>query len=138
MARQADWNKSFWTKLDKLENIDDKPIVHIIQDELNKVESVMVQKTPRRYGGLLASHYAVLVQTDNGYSGRVGYTNQQHINLDPVSPGYDNFTNPELMEMLIDKNKTSNDVLDISDAMESFRENCKDRIKDYWKGVIND
>lgn len=138
MAKQSDWNKSFWRKLNKLEHIDEKAISHIIRDEVNKVGAIMESKTPVKYGGLKFSKYAVVEQTPTGYAGRVGYVNQPHISLDPSDPGYDNFTNPELLEMLENSEKVSNDVLDIADAIYDFRDNCASRIKDYWKGVIHD
>ena len=131
MAKQGNWNKSFWKRLDNLGKINEKQIIHIIQNELNKVETIMVEKTPFRYGGLLASHYAVLVQTEHGYSGRVGYTQTPHWDLDVSNPHQDDFTNPQLIEMLSEKPKTSANVLDINNAMIDFRENCRNKIRQY-------
>ena len=131
MAKRSEWNSSFWKTLDKLGKIDERQIINIIQEELNKVDTIMIDKTPKKYGGLLASHYAVLVPTEHGYSGRVGYTNRQHINLNPSSPGYDKFTNTQLMDILLNAKKVSENVFDISYAIGDFRENCRNRVMEY-------
>lgn len=136
MSRQTNWNKSFWKKLDTVQNIDNKAILNIISDEVNKVDMVMEAKTPVLFGGLKFSKYAIVVPTPTGYSGRIGYANQKHIDLDPSDPGYDTITNPDLMEHLMDSQKRSNDVMDIADAMDEFKDNCKNRIKDYWRTQI--
>jgi len=143
MARQARWNKSFWKKMNHLENLEqiaDKPMLQIIQEEVNYVDSIMIVDTPYRFGGLLESHYAEVVETPHGYSGRVGYKRTQHKNLDPnLEPGecmYDEETNPEVMEYLSTHPKREAQVGIIEDAMERYPENCKKRIKEWFKSEI--
>lgn len=135
MARQGNWNKSFWKRLDNLGEIDQQAITNIINEETGKVEAVLQSRTPVLYGGLKASSYAVVVPTATGVSGRVGYTNTPHIDLDPNDPGFDGFTNVQLAQWLIENGNdiTAEKMYDILDAMEAFPENVKNRLKEYFK-----
>lgn len=140
MARQSKWNKSFWKKMDHLQNLNDNAILNIMTEELGKVEDVMVNETPVRFGGLLQSHYTYITSTPHGYSGRAGYERTQHINLDPnLKPGqsmYDDETNPEVMESLSNVPKRAEQVQTIQDAMLQYRDNCRERIKEWFKSEV--
>lgn len=133
MARQGNWNKSYWKKLDKVGKIPEKEIYSIINEELAKTDAVLESKTPIKYGGLYASKYAVITNTPTGVSGKVGYTNTKHWDLDPSDPHQDNITNTELAEILVDKKSVSNDMLDIMDALQDFQDNTKRRITELFK-----
>ena len=128
MAKQGNWNKSFWKKLNSLGELPQSQIRQIMLEETGKLDALMVEKTPYRYGGLLWSHYSIVTDTPSGVSAKFGYTNKPHLNNDPANPHYDTITNPELAEMLIDKNKTSEQMLDIADAIYDTRENIKTRV----------
>lgn len=143
MARQAKWNKSFWKKMDHLENLEEiaqQPILHIMSEELGVVENVMANETPVRFGGLLQSHYTEIVATPKGYSGRAGYRRTQHINLDPNLPPeesrIDDETNPEVMESLEQVPNRTEQVADINQALSDYADNCRERIKEWFKSEI--
>lgn len=133
MARQSNWNKSYWKKLNSLGKLPEQQIYSIMNEELGKVENVLRSSTPIKYGGLYSSIYAVMVDTPSGVSARAGYTTTKHWDLDPADPHQNSFTNPDLAEMLIDKEKTSNQMLDISDALQDFQDNTRMRIKELFK-----
>ena len=133
MGRQSYWNKSIYRRIqDKLEE-DANAITNICIRNAEICKSVIDQKTPVKYGGLKASSYSQVNNTDTGISVVVGYSNRKHINLDPISPGYDDITNTELLDILENRPSVSNDVLDIQDAMSDCIENTRRDIEEYWK-----
>ena len=143
MAKQGKWNKSFWKKMDHLENLErlsEQPILQIMAEELAVVEDVMLNETPVRFGGLLQSHYTQLVETPSGYSGRAGYKRGSHINLDPnLEPGqsmYDEETNQEVLEYLSTHPKREQQIADIQEALSNYKDNCRTRIKEWFKSEI--
>lgn len=133
MGKQSYWSKSIYRKLENKMEQDINAITNICIRNAEICKSVMEQKTPVKYGGLKASLYSQVNTTPTGISVAVGYSNRQHINLNPISPGYDKFTNQELLDFLENKAKTSSDVLDIQDAMSDCIKNTQDDINTYWK-----
>ncbi len=133
MSRQSYWNKSVYRKLKGKMEEDINAISNICIRNAEICKSIIDQKTPVKYGGLKASSYSQVNDTDTGISVVVGYSNRKHINLDPANPGYDDITNTQLLDILENKPKTSNDVLDIQDAMLDCIENTRRDVAEYWK-----
>lgn len=138
MAKQGNWNKSYWQKLERMANpIDERLLRNIISSELDIARASLEVNTPVMFGGLKSSIYAVMVDTPDGVSGRLGYTQTPHWDLNPTGPHQDDFTNPELMEMLsfmnLKKPGTKEKINNVINTMEDFRDNCRNRIADAIK-----
>lgn len=133
MSRQSDWNKSIHRRLEGKIQADVDAITNICVRNAEICRTVMEEKTPVKYGGLKASLYSQVNNTPTGLSVVVGYSNRQHIRLNPIDPGYDKFSNIDLLEFLENSEKTSNDVLDIRDAMTDCIQNTYNDIQEYWK-----
>lgn len=136
MAKQGNWNKSFWKKLDNLNNTQIDKIRQVMLEECGKVEYIMQENTPIQYGGLKSSIYAVVVDTENGVSARVGYTQTPHWDLDPANPHQDDITNPNLAQHLLEtvNNEGTYIKLDIIQlALDDFQENVRNRVNETLK-----
>lgn len=144
MAKQGNWNKSFWKQLDTIWQWPITDIRQIMLEELGKTEAIMMERTPVRYGGLKSSIYSAVHDTPNGISAVIGYTQTPHWDLEPNNPHQDEITNPQLAEILLNKpNKppkyipgqglvvqstSQHDMQDIMLELDDCRYNIRDRI----------
>lgn len=131
MAKQGNWNKSFWKRFEESHNIPVDNIRQIMLEEVGKTEAVLNENTPVRYGGLKASVYGVVADTDNGISARVGYTQTPHWDLDPTNPHQDTFTNPTLMEYLeagTVEPETNAKIARVKQELSSFQDRVRERV----------
>lgn len=134
MARQGDWNKSFWRNLDKFEKNKIDQIRQVMLEEVGITEAVLQENTPIKYGGLKTSVYGVVADTPDGVSARVGYTQTPHWNLDPTNPHQDEFTNPTLMGYLENKpGKSAANIRTISTELDRFQDRIRTRVYDVLK-----
>lgn len=139
MAKQGNWNKSFWKKLDKLSDIDMKELYHELSTQTDFTRSMMEALTPVKFGGLVASRYAICEMQGTKIKVRAGYTHTPHWDLDPADPHQDDMTNPQLLQYLIENvnDPAKSAVLyKIQDWMDELRYNCVNITKDYFKKQI--
>lgn len=135
MAKNGNWNKSVWRKLDNLKKVDQKELLSIIQFNTEDTYETIRNLIPVRYGGLKTGVYGEVNMTNTGVTGRVGIDNDPHINLYYYKT--DNITNRELANILRTvPNKSNAKMVDIEGWLGDYVETTRNDIKNYWDSKL--
>lgn len=140
MARQGNWNKSLWRKLDNIKKLDVDNLAKDLDHQAKFTESMLEALTPQKYGGLVASRYSICEVEGDRVNCRVGYTQTPHWNLDPANPHQDDITNPQLLQYLIENvndDGKAQALFAIQDWLEDFTFNCESICRDYFNKTVN-
>jgi hypothetical protein len=134
MARQGNWNRNYWKKLDSLSKTDTKQLISIMNRNVAEYTEAIQSVIPVLYGGLKVSVYGEVNMTEHGVTGKIGIDSDKHVDLNPKGIHSDDFTNQQLAEWLLNKpNKSQQKMVTISRWLDDFKDTTRDDIAEYWE-----
>ena len=141
MAKQGNWNKSYWKKLNKLAEPDITKLYSELHAQTEYTREMLEVLTPIKFGGLVASRYSICEMYGDKIYVRAGYTQTPHWDLDPADPHQDDITNTQLLQYLIetvDNPATAQALFSIQDWLNELQYQCRQITAEYFSNYVKD